>query len=71
MSTPTETQTPRERTWIYITVCIVLIIWRPWRPHCALFTFIITTCCGPWRAYYVAITLLLLLLCGLVSIPLC
>jgi hypothetical protein len=26
MSTPTETQTPRERTWIYITACIVLAV---------------------------------------------
>jgi Tfp pilus assembly protein FimT len=24
MSTPTETQTPRERSWLYITSCIVL-----------------------------------------------
>jgi hypothetical protein len=24
MSTPTETQTPRERSWLYITACIVL-----------------------------------------------
>jgi Tfp pilus assembly protein FimT len=26
MTTQTETQTPRERTWLYITACVVLVI---------------------------------------------
>ena len=35
MSTPVETQTPRERSWIYITACVVLAVLTLW----AVFAF--------------------------------
>lgn len=35
MTTPMETQSPRERSWIYITVCVILAVLAFW----AVFAF--------------------------------
>ena len=35
MSTPLETQSPRERSWIYVTACVILGIMVVW----AMFAF--------------------------------